>query len=331
MSLIFQPETSEIRKALGLADVWPECSIVDTPVKRPESPRLLVKRNVQPIDGPHDEEIFYLPGNPCISLFTGAGGMDIGMERAGFCTLVQAEWDYSACQTLMANRPRYFRDSALIQGDIRQIPTSMLLQAAGLEVGEAHLVAGGPPCQGFSTDNSHSGSGRYDERNDLVFEYLRVVSEAKPKFFVMENVPGFLSFKGQVNGTEYAEHFCRQAFECYYELVYGLINAVDYGVPQYRTRFICMGTRRDLAENKGILASLPGATHFSQRDLDQMASSLFPDQDIACHPPGVRYFPDRPFLKPPHPNHDGQRSQAFIEFYSGLIQNEPDRLVRQAA
>lgn len=314
---------------------WIEADLIAEPAKKPDAPTVLVRRRIPEVDGPRGEQLLYLPGEPTISLFTGAGGFDIGTEAAGFCTVVQHEWDHSACQTLIANRPRYFRHAALIQGDIRETPTSMILGEAGLRVGEPGLLIGGPPCQGFTVANKHAQRGTWDPRNDLVLEYLRVVRESQPKFFLMENVPGFVTFKGKVDGKSYLETFLRAAHDAYYELVYGLLNAVEYGVPQYRCRFFCMGTRRDLVDIEGKLGSLPKPVCFSDPDLKtirQLEGGLFRHElDALTHAPGVRYFPDRPVLIPPAPSNGQQRSKRFIEFYQQLEANEPDRIVREPA
>lgn len=325
------------KPAPKVRETWPESTVIAEPVgpKKLDAPRVLVRRNAHMLLGPRNQDLITLPGQPVISLFTGAGGFDLGVEQAGMCCVVQHEWDQAACETLIMNRPNFFRDAALIQGDIRKTPTEMLLQEANLRVGEACLVIGGPPCQGFST----SGKRRIgDERNDLVFEYLRVVRDAKPSFFIMENVPGFTDF----NKGEYFKAFLKQAYDCYYELVYGLVDAVEYGVPQNRCRFICMGTRRDLWACEGIIASLPAPETFGAGDLcrikaaPDMALTLFPDEEVRwlTHPPGIRYFPDRPILVPPRPianrcdDTEAGRSRTFINFYSRLAREEPDRLVQ---
>jgi DNA (cytosine-5)-methyltransferase 1 len=318
--------------------IWPEAEIVADPVaaKELDAPRVLVRRRVPDIVGPHGEEVFYLPGPSHISLFTGAGGMDIGLEQAGFCTLVQHEWWDAACETLLLNRPGFFRHAALIQGDIRQTPTSMLLGEAGLRVGECDIVTGGPPCQGFSHANSNRRAE--DPRNSLVFEFLRVVREAQPRIFIMENVPGFC----ELRKGWFVEEFLKTAYAAYYELVYGIVNAVEHGVPQYRNRFFCTGTRRDLWECDGKLAALPPPTHFHQGDLDKMEKlagrpCLFPDViigdaeelELLRQAPGIRYFPDRLVIKPPCPvaSGGGGRTKVFLEFYRQLRREEPDRLV----
>jgi DNA (cytosine-5)-methyltransferase 1 len=316
---------------------WPEAEVIADPLprKKLKEPTILVRRRTHLLLGPREQEIVSLPGGPVISLFTGAGGFDLGIEQAGFCPVVQHEIDPACCETLIMNRPNCFRHAALIQGDIYATPTSLLLSAGNLRVGEAHLLIGGPPCQGFSTSNTNrkraeadrAAGGKGDDRNDMVFQFLRVVREAQPKFFVMENVQGFISF----NKGEYLKAVLETSYAAYYELVYGLVDACEYGVPQYRCRFFLMGTRRDLCDCDGILASLPAPETFSQKDLAVITGSdgtLFGDvRHSMMRVPGIRYFPDRPILVPPQPINDGGRSKTFLNFYDRLEREEPDRLV----
>ncbi len=305
---------------------WPECEVIAKPVKKASEPRVLVRRRDGQLFSPRGEELHYLPGEPVISLFTGAGGMDLGIEQAGMCSVLQHEWDQFCCETLIANRPQAFRHAALIQGDIYNTPTEMILKEAGLRVGEATIVCGGPPCQGFSTSGKRSPT---DPRNDLVFEFLRVVRETKPRFFIFENVRGFLS----LNKGEYFKAFLSTAYGCFYELVYGLLDACHYGVPQHRVRFICMGTRRDLAHCDGILGSLPEMTNFHRSDLKLIVdpdAPLFKTSRAArAHAPGIRYFPDREILVPPSPTNglDDPISDSYFRFYERLERDEPDRVV----
>ncbi len=340
MGKIIVPSLTESREALGQANTWPEAQIIAEPHKTTAKtgPEVLVKRRQTALSGPHDEEMVFLPGLPTISIFTGCGGMDIGIERTGFCTLVQHERDEMCCKTLIGNRPNFFRHAALIQGDIRETPTSMLLREAGLRVGETALLCGGPPCQGFSTANVNRGK-KPDERNNLVWQFLRVVKEAQPQFFIMENVPGFLT----LHKGAFFHEFLPRAYDCYYELVYGLIDCCEYGVPQYRCRFLCMGTRRDLWEIEGKLGSLPKPQCFNEKDLAQIQQMegrpLFEHElNLLTHAPGIRYFPDRPILTPPPPvwqggnNHEkAGRRRSFVEFYRKLHAEEPDRIVTQPA
>lgn len=307
---------------------WTEATVVCEPIKNRhlKEPTLLVRRNVQETRGQNGERVFTVEGaGQHISLFTGAGGMDLGCEQAGFVTVVQHEWEEAACDTLIANRPNYFRHSALIQGDIRETPTSMILGAANLRTGEADLLTGGPPCQGFSNAGKRDPS---DIRNTLIFDFLRVVRESQPRFFVMENVPGFVSMKK--NG--FLRQFLETAYDAYYELVYGLADACCYGVPQHRTRFLCMGTRRDLWEIEGKLGSLPQPMYFDPQDLKELSwldkRPLFSrEAGLLRHAPGVRYFPDRKLLIPPEPTYGGRVSKKFQAFYERLYRDEPDRIV----
>lgn len=344
----------KVEQTEGEAEVmsrqWDEARIIAPPLandihnkksRNTGVPRVLVRRTAGALTTPDGRDAIYFEGNPCISLFTGCGGFDVGTEEAGLIPVVQHEWDASCCWTLLANRPHYFRNSALIQGDIYQTPTEMILREGGLRVGECFMLTGGPPCQGFSVAGVRDPN---DLRNDLIFQFLRVIREAQPKFFCMENVAGILTAaKG-----EYFRRFLRTAYNCFYELVYGLVDCVEYGVPQHRVRFICMGTRRDMFALDNVLASLPEPQCFSKRDIkamdwmegaqhiDLLAGLECYDEELALlrHPPGIRYFPDRPILVPPRPTHgvinpddDGGRSKSFIEFYRNLRANEPDRIV----
>lgn len=310
-------------------ETWIESEVVALPSSKVTEPTVLVRRRTSDLVGPHGEELVYLDGPPAITLFTGAGGIDIGLEGAGYTVVCQVEMDKVCCETLIANRPNFFRHAALIQGDIFKTPTSLILDESGLRVGEARLIAGGPPCQGFSQLNTNARKNRKDKRNDLVFEYLRVVREGQPHFFMFENVPGFVTF----NNHEYLKAFLQEAYGCYYELVYGLIDAVEYNVPQYRSRFICIGTRRDIAEIDGMIAGLPEPQNFHDRDLQRIKlyeSSLIEHaEDLAVlkHAPGVRYFPDREILIPPTPIRGEGRTKTVLEFYERLRREEPDRIV----
>lgn len=310
---------------------WPQAEIVAMPARQVDGVKHLVRRRTGGLITSLDDEVVCFDGPPAISLFTGCGGMDLGLEQAGFCTAVQVEWCESACATLIGNRPNCFRNAALIQADIRKLPTWEILKAAGLYVGEAAVLCGGPPCQGFSTSNPKAWVNGYDARNDLVFEFLRVVREAQPESFVMENVPGFTRF----NDGKYMERYLAAAYACGYELVYGLVDCVEYGVPQYRCRFICNGTRRDLAMIDGMLGALPEPECFGLDDTTRIELLRGLDGPEAAEEmrkliraPGIRYFPDRPVLYPPPPRGDEGRSKMFLRFYEHLERTEPDRIVR---
>src|SRR6185312_6703381 len=135
-----------------------------------------------------------------ISLYTGVGGLDFGFEAAGFRTAVALEFDHAACNALRTNR-RW----PVIESRVQDVPTRALLKTAGLRVGEADVLIGGPPCQPFSKAGYwHRGDARRldDPRADTLNHYLRVLREARPKAFLLENVPGF-AFDSKNEGFRY--------------------------------------------------------------------------------------------------------------------------------
>lgn len=190
-----------------------------------------------------------------ISLFSGCGGMDLGVRMAGFEIRVMVEWDAACCATLAANFTRagwrrcggrgkmplaQKREPVILHRDICKTSTQEILMAAGLEVGEAGLVTGGFPCQGFSTSGKRIVK---DPRNNLYLQCVRVVREALPKSFIFENVPGLMSMAhGRI-----IDNICRDLADCGYDVIWQLLNAADYGVPQNRERVFFVGTRRDIA------------------------------------------------------------------------------------
>jgi len=200
-----------------------------------------------------------------ISLFSGAGGMDIGFEEAGFEIAVAVEQDSSCCNTLRLNRP----DLVVIEGDVSSISTDTILTAAKLTPLGAALVIGGPPCQSFSLAGKRMGMN--DDRGKLLLEFSRVVHEALPEAFVMENVKGMLNWE---NGkaieavlNEFREPVKYEGKEYRYEVTYKVLNSSDYGVPQHRERLFIVGNRL------GKTFEFPEPTHGSKFNAEQ---DLFP-------------------------------------------------------
>src|SRR6202008_4334158 len=135
-----------------------------------------------------------------LSLFTGAGGLDLGFEAAGFETAVAVELDHDCCETLRANRP----DWQGIERNIFHVPSSELLERAELRSGEVDVLIGGPPCQPFSKSGywARGDSARLDDpRSDTLAAYLRVLRDAQPKAFLLENVYG-LAYRGKSEGLD---------------------------------------------------------------------------------------------------------------------------------
>ncbi|ANV87059.1 DNA cytosine methyltransferase [Picosynechococcus sp. PCC 11901] len=210
-----------------------------------------------------------------ISLFAGAGGMDIGFHAAGFSTAVAVEQDPSCCNTLRLNMP----DTPVIEGDITSITTQAILEAAKVNPLEIDLVIGGPPCQSFSLAGRRMGMD--DPRGMLVLEFLRVVREALPKCFVMENVKGMINWsKGKALEaimTEASQPIKYAGKEYKYAVSYHVLNAADFGVPQFRERVFIVGNRL------GKTFQFPEPTHGPSnqaRQIDLFGKQLKPYKTV---------------------------------------------------
>ena len=179
--------------------------------------------------------------NKVISLFSGAGGMDIGFGMAGFQTVVAVEYDKSCCETLKKNNANL----NVIHGDISNIKTSDILKIGGLKVTEPALVIGGPPCQSFSLAGKRMGMS--DSRGKLVLEFIRVVRESLPKVFVMENVKGMVNWENgkaiEAIMNEISDPIYFENKEYSYSVNMAVLNSADYGAPQHRERVFLVGNR----------------------------------------------------------------------------------------
>ena len=198
------------------------------------------------------------PTHTLISMFSGAGGLDLGLERAGFETRVMVEIDRDARATLDRNRERFRHSDFEVFEDATKVTPQELLEAAGLRRGEATLVAGGPPCQSFSTAGRRQSIG--DPRGSLFVYFAEAIAAIQPRFFVMENVRGLLSaaikhrpLNERIAGyppltaDEQPGSALRIILDTFdalgYQVVKGLVNAADYGVPQTRERLLVIGSR----------------------------------------------------------------------------------------
>ena len=191
-----------------------------------------------------------------ISLFTCGMGMDLGFEMAGFKTVYANDIAKFACDTIRHNREGVNCDL----GDITNIKSSEILKRSGLKKGEADVVIGGPPCQSFSTAGARKGFD--DKRGIALLEFIRIIRDVNPKFFVFENVPGIKSMSkkhigfyerasmdksklshDQKYGSLFEEILSRFSGLGGYKIHWDILNAADYGVPQKRKRFILIGSR----------------------------------------------------------------------------------------
>jgi len=163
-----------------------------------------------------------------ISLFSGAGGLDLGFEKAGFEIVIANEYDSSIWATYEKNHKAH-----LIKGDIRDLEE-------GVFPDEIDGIIGGPPCQSWSEAGALRGIN--DSRGQLFYDYIRVLKEKQPKFFLAENVSGMLANRN----SEAVNNIVTMFEECGYDVTIDLVNASDYGVPQDRKRVFYIGFRKDL-------------------------------------------------------------------------------------
>ncbi|HSV77186.1 MAG TPA: DNA cytosine methyltransferase [Bacteroidales bacterium] len=199
---------------------------------------------------------------PVVSLFSGAGGLDIGLEESGFHPAVCVEYDADCRETLRYNRPdwKLFEEGVKIEegkmktripGDIRDIGVDELLEFTELKKGEAALVVGGAPCQPFS--NIGKKLGKKDEKNgDLFLEFVRIVKGVSPEAFIFENVVGIT----QQKHADVIKYMVDKFKGLGYGISHAILNSANYGVPQRRERFFLIGI-------KGVeIPSFPLPTHF---------------------------------------------------------------------
>ncbi|MBE6016319.1 MAG: DNA cytosine methyltransferase [Lachnospiraceae bacterium] len=171
-----------------------------------------------------------------IELFAGAGGLALGVERAGFKTIGAVEFDHDACETLRANRPEW----NIIEDDIANLTDKDLTEIFALRPGELELLSGGAPCQAFSYAGKRLGFE--DTRGTLFYHYAIFLRQLKPKMFLFENVRGLLTHdKGRTYQT-----MLNTFFDCEYNIFRKVLNAWDYDTAQKRERLITIGIRRDL-------------------------------------------------------------------------------------
>ncbi len=204
-------------------------------------------------------------GLKVISLFTGSYGLDLGFEYAGFSVVAALDNDPVSEQILSSNRPKV----PFILEDIARVSTKEILAEAKLSRGEVDVLTGGPPCQPFSTAGRRQGLK--DPRASPLKEFIRVINEAQPKAFVMEEVTGLLNARlkhipikdrsRKLLPEERPGSVWRVVLEelgkTGYRITWGVLNAADFGAPQIRQRVFVIGLRRDL----GIRPRLPLPTH----------------------------------------------------------------------
>lgn len=174
---------------------------------------------------------------PAISLFSGCGGLDLGVQAAGYSVRACLEYEADACSSLRANFP----ETAVIEADIRNVSTAELLRAARLRPGEAELLVGGPPCTPFSKSGywlEYKRKG-LDPEASLLEHYLRILDEARPRAFILENVFA-LAYRN--HNRPWLERLLETFDQLGYRVAHRALLAADYGVPQRRQRLFIIGS-----------------------------------------------------------------------------------------
>ena len=179
-----------------------------------------------------------------VDLFAGGGGLSQGLKQAGFVVSAAVEIDPSACATYSANH----QGTVLFQTDITKISGQELLRTS--PTGQIDLIAACPPCQGFSSLTTKYR--RNDPRNELIFEFVRLVKEIRPSIIMMENVPGLAKGKGMPVFEAAMQDLTGHG----YQLSHDVLDVANYGVPQHRYRLVVLGS---LGKKP---PTIPKPTHF---------------------------------------------------------------------
>ena len=197
-----------------------------------------------------------------VSLFCGAGGLDLGFENAGFRTIWANDFDKDACKT-----HQNWSSAEVVCGDIGKVDIS--------QIPDSDIILGGFPCQGFSL----SGPRKIDDsRNVLYKHYVRIVKEKQPLIFIGENVKGLLTMgEGKI-----IEAIIAEFSDCGYDVFFQLVNAKDFGVPQDRERVIICGFRKDL-QIKDFSIPIPKNLHMNLRQA--LAGMPVPNPEDVCSAP----------------------------------------------
>jgi DNA (cytosine-5)-methyltransferase 1 len=292
------------------------------------------------------------PARTAISLFTGAGGLDLGAESSGFETRAAVEVGKVARNTLVRNAERWFPglSEAAIFEDVVELDVERLLSASQLDAGAVDLVHGGPPCTPFSKSGywlAYKRAGE-DPKASLLDNYVDILDSVRPKAYLMENVFG-LAYKNQNRAV--FNRFKNRVRAAGYALDWKILLAADYGVPQLRQRLICVGVRADLLDVPADLWRFewPSPSHDGPHErrvegksglplhisagealagLTQKQNAAEPEEivtgtyaeDLAAIPPGDNYL----YLTEKR-GHPSPRFKWRSRYWSFLLKLHPDR------
>jgi DNA (cytosine-5)-methyltransferase 1 len=221
-----------------------------------------------------------------ISLFSGAGGLDLGVEAAGYRVTAAVEIDDDAADTMEKNFGHLA--SPVVRRDVLELPTRELLRAAGLRGRERpDLLVGGPPCTPFSKSGFWLEWKRagLDPDASLLQAYTRVLAETRPRAFILENVYA-LTYRNKASRPAF-ERLTREIIEAGYDYRWGVLNAADFGVPQLRPRLFIVGVPRGKQ-----VPELPEPSHGGRWERRQTGGGSLPHVTAREALEGVTHAPE---------------------------------------
>jgi DNA (cytosine-5)-methyltransferase 1 len=248
-----------------------------------------------------------------VSLFAGGGGLDLGFSAAGFNIVYSTDIDHHSCETLKLNQNRreFYSEHLVEQKDINSLNTDDVLKKIELSKKDIDFVIGGPPCQAFSVFGKRKGLE--DPRGNLVYEYARIINELKPAGFLFENVSGLKTIHG---GALYNNLIETLSFGGEYLVTAHEYDVANFGVPQFRSRIIIIGTRMGSPIAKMETTHTSPNTLFNAHKPYNTVKQVFKNMPI---PGGENTL----F------NHTGrEHSQRIIDRYRSLEFGERDSLTR---
>ncbi|EGD38271.1 DNA cytosine methyltransferase [Streptococcus sanguinis] len=191
-----------------------------------------------------------------IDLFSGAGGTTSGLKKSGINVQVAIEIDPVAVKTYKLNNPEVY----VIDRDIKLVSGDEIKQHLKIGSDDKVMLVACPPCQGFSTIGTNNEN---DERNQLVFQFLRLINELNPDFLLMENVVGMIRAKNKNIFKSFLTSINNA-----YSVNYDIVNTADYGVPQLRKRLVLHGIKKELLDQTTLTLNLPPKTHSNIPELN---------------------------------------------------------------
>jgi DNA (cytosine-5)-methyltransferase 1 len=233
-----------------------------------------------------------------ISLFSGAGGLDLGLQNAGHKIVWANDIDEDAVDTYRLNIGNHIEHADITRLSARSLP-------------DADAVVGGFPCQGFSQANMRRWEG--DERNALFAQFVRILRAKEPRYFVAENVKGLLSLGGGSLLLRILGSFRRAG----YRVEYRVLNAANYGVPQNRQRVIFLGTRNDIAKTRALTFPKPTHAKKDSSGAGQLKEWLTIGEALMAIPDVIE----------PHdfPNHVHSHYKVAYRNFTGHRKTDPDK------